>query len=125
MLSSVAQLRQSHTRTRGRVDPKKRGNLAGHFQSFITLKALQRLDKKYSVINFAIRAFFTVNAFTFKKELFSHGGRPFPRAAPREFRYKIRGILPGSDCCLRRNKGQGDQEISTNLFATAASCHGF
>ncbi|HEX3230972.1 MAG TPA: hypothetical protein VHQ95_18490 [Pyrinomonadaceae bacterium] len=77
------------------IDPKKRGNLAGHFQSFIALKALQRLDKKYSVINFAVRAFFTVNAFTFKKELFSHGGRPFPRAAPREFRYKIRGILPG------------------------------
>jgi len=78
-----------------RIDPKKRGNLAGHFQRVITLEALQRLDKKYSVINFAIRACFTVNAFAFKKELFSHGGRPFPRAAPREFRYKIRGILPG------------------------------
>jgi hypothetical protein len=79
----------------GRVNPKERGNLTSHFQSFIALQALQSLNKKYSVINFAVRAFYTVSAFAFKKELFSHGGRPFPRAAPREFLYKIRGILPG------------------------------
>jgi hypothetical protein len=68
-----------------RIDPKKGGYLASHFQSFITLQTLQRLDKKYSVINLTVRAFITVNTLTFKDELLSHGGRPFPRAAPREF----------------------------------------
>lgn len=94
-----------------RVNPKKRGNFASHFQSFITLQPLQSLNKKYSVISLTIRAFFTVNALTFKKELLSHGGRPFPHAAPREFQYKIRGILPGTNCCLRRKKGRAIKKI--------------
>jgi hypothetical protein len=105
---------QPHQHSR-RVNPKKRGNFASHFQGFITLQALQSLNKKYTVINFAIRAFITVSALTFKKELFSHGGRPFPRAAPREFLYKIRGILPGIYCDLEEKKGQGDQEITSTL----------
>jgi hypothetical protein len=79
----------------GRINPKKRGNLAGHFQRFIALQALQSLNKKYAVINFAIRAFVTVNAFAFKKELLSHGGRPFPHAAPREFHLQDTGDLAG------------------------------
>jgi hypothetical protein len=77
------------------INPKKRGNFAGHFQSFIALQTLQSLYKEYSVIDFAIRAFFTVNTLTFKQELLSHGGRPFPRAAPREFHLQDTGDLVG------------------------------
>jgi hypothetical protein len=58
------------------------------------LQTLQSLNKKYAVIDFAVRAFITVNTLTLKKELLSHGGRPFPRAAPREL-IKIRGNLAG------------------------------
>lgn len=79
----------------GRINPEEWRNFAGHFHSFIALQALKRLDIEYSVIDFTIRAFITVNALTFINELLSHGGRPFPRAAPRELHYKIRGILPG------------------------------
>jgi hypothetical protein len=82
------------------------------------LQPLQSLNKKYSVINLAVRAFITVNTLSLKKELLSHGGRPFPRAAPREL-IKIRGILPGTESCSRR-KGRAIKkrfQISTPLAA--------
>ena len=62
----------------GCIRPEKRRHLSGDLHRVIALQPLQRLHKKYSVINFTIRAVIAVDAFAFEKELSLQWRPTFP-----------------------------------------------
>jgi hypothetical protein len=93
-----------------RIDPKKWGNLAGHFQRFITLEALQRLDKKIFRYKFRHPCLLHGERIRVQKRTVFSWRPTLPSRRTARVSIQDTGDLAGVVIdCLRR-KGQGDQE---------------
>ena len=112
---------QPHHHAR-RVNPIKRCYFAGHFHGGISLQALQCLNKKHSVINFAVASLVPMYTLSLKKELL-HGG--YPSLAPhrasvdKKTLESCRVLI----CYLRIKQGRATKRESS-LDISGASCHG-